>query len=604
MSGRGRLHGPPVEKVTAQSTRVPLKRTATPVTLAAASPPPEPCLKAIPVVLQLRRQQTISCWTRNLSPQDMVITAPTTLPLETPLAITFALGKSCSLSLTGEVTSCLSENGREPAVFAIRITFSSIEENEQFVLLSLLKELREPSPAPPKLAISLVTLDEELALNYQATPLGSCLVPTVNKRVRTITTRRVVITGIGSVAPNGIGRKAFWQGLADGTNCISRIASFDPTGHPSQIAAEIHEFDPHEFIQTKEVKRMGRSAHLAVVAAQHAIDDAKLRLTSELKSSCGAIIGTGTSGLEYAEYDFYALREGGVRRMRPYAAIAGFGGALSSEVSRALGLTGRSITISTGCTGSTDAIGEALQLIRYGATEILLAGGADAPITPGILGAFCQIGAVCASFNDNPGKASRPFNKDRDGFVLGEGAWMFVLEELNHALRRDATIYGELIGYAATCDAFHMSLPLPSGEFSANAMKLALDDAMTPPHEVDYIAAYGNATPVNDSYETMVIRNVFGPHASRLLVSSIKSMIGHPIGSCGAGQLAAALMAISTGIVPPTINYEVPDPQCDLDYVPNSARNADVRTALCNTLAFGSKNAALVVKRFDPRYDV
>src|SRR5574341_201154 len=187
--------------------------------------------------------------------------------------------------------------------------------------------------------------------------------------------------------------------------------------------------------------------------------------------------------------------------MRPYAAIAGFGGALSSEVSRALGLTGRSITISTGCTGSTDAIGEALQLIRYGATEILLAGGADAPITPGILGAFCQIGAVCTTFNETPHKASRPFNKDRDGFVLGEGAWMFVLEELNHALRRDATIYAEVIGYAATCDAFHMSRPLPSGEYTASAMKLAINDAMIQPYDIDYIAAYGNATPVNDSYE-------------------------------------------------------------------------------------------------------
>jgi 3-oxoacyl-[acyl-carrier-protein] synthase II len=534
----------------------------------------------------------------------MVIAAPATLRPDATLAVTFALGKSCSLSLIGKVTSCLPENGTEPPSFVTGITFRTIEENEQFVLLSLLKELREPSHTLPKLTISLVTLDEELSADSQATPLLSPVAPALHRRVRTVTTRRVVITGIGAVSPNGIGRKAFWQGLAGGENCISRIRSFDPAGHPSQIAAEIHAFDAQAFIQTKEVKRMGRSAHLAIAAARQAIEDAQLELTSELKAGIGTIIGTGTSGLEYAEHDFYAMRDGGVKRMRPYAAIAGFGGALSSEVSRALGLTGRSITISTGCTGSTDAIGEALQLIRYGATEILLAGGADAPITPAILGAFCQIGAVSMNFNDTPQKASRPFNKDRDGFVLGEGSWMFVLEELNHALRRDATIYGELIGYAAKCDAFHMSRPLPSGEYTAQAMKLALNDAMVEPHDIDYIAAYGNATPVNDSYETMVIKNVFGSSAPRLLVSSIKSMIGHPIGSCGAGQLAASLMAISTGIVPPTINYEVPDPECDLDYVPNSARVAEVRTALCNTLAFGSKNAALVVRRFDPQDDI
>lgn len=604
MSGSGALREQLVEKATAQDTGVPPVQPALPVTTATVSPPPEQHLSAIPVVLQLRRQQTISCQARNLSPRGMVIASSAALAPNASLAVTFALGGSCSLSLVGQATSCLPENGTQPAVFTIGITFCGIEENEQFILLSLLKDLREPSRALPKLAISLVTLDEELTLDSPATPHGSRLAPAVHKRVRTVTTRRVVITGIGAVAPNGIGREAFWRGLANGKNCISRITSFDPKGHPSQIAAEIHGFDPQAFIEAKEVKRMGRSAHLAVAAAQQAIDDAKLQLTPELKSSVGTIVGTGTSGLEYAEYDFYAIREGGVRRMRPYAAIAGFGGALSSEVSRALGLTGRSITISTGCTGSTDAIGEALQLIRYGATEILLAGGADAPITPGILGAFCQIGAVCTSFNETPHKASRPFNKDRDGFVLGEGAWMFVLEELNHALRRDATIYAEVIGYAATCDAFHMSRPLPSGEHTASAMKLAINDAMIQPYDIDYIAAYGNATPVNDSYETMVIKNVFGSYASRLLVSSIKSMIGHPIGSCGAGQLAAALMAISTGIVPPTINYEIPDPDCDLDYVPNTARVAEVRTALCNTLAFGSKNAVLVVRRFDPHDDM
>jgi 3-oxoacyl-[acyl-carrier-protein] synthase II len=234
-------------------------------------------------------------------------------------------------------------------------------------------------------------------------------------------------------------------------------------------------------------------------------------------------------------------------------------------------------------------------------SDIMITGGADACITPGILGAFCQIGATCTSFNSNPTKASRPFNKDRDGFVLSEGAWMFIFEELEHALRRGRTIYGEVAGYAATCDAYHMSRPLPSGQYSAEAMTQALEDAAIRAEEVDYINAYGNATRVNDSYETMVIHQVFGDHAKKLMVSSIKSMIGHSIGSCGAGGVAASLMALSEGIVPPTINYEVPDPECDLDYVPNQARIAQVKVAMCNTLAFGSKNAVLILKKYNPQ---
>lgn len=407
--------------------------------------------------------------------------------------------------------------------------------------------------------------------------------------------RTAVITGIGAVAPNGIGKDVFWEALKEGRNAVDRISFFDPFHHPSQVAGEVRDFDATAFLHKKELKRMGRSSHLAVAAAQLAVADARLTLRPSLKGRMGVIIGTGAGGTEYAEDDFYAMKVGGVCKMRPFAAIAAFGGALSSEVSRSLGLTGFSLTLSTGCTGSTDAMGIAMHAIRYGMVDVLLTGGADACVTPGILGAFCQMGATSSRFNDTPKKASRPFNKDRDGFVIGEGAWMFVFEELGHARRRNARIYAEISGYGATCDAYHMSRPEPSGRFTAAAIREALHDANLAPNEIEHISAYGNATPVNDSYETMVFKKVFEKYASRIPINSVKSMIGHPIGACGAAQVAAGLLPIVEGVIPPTINYEIPDPECDLDYVPNVARNRVARKVLINTLAFGAKNSALVV---------
>lgn len=413
--------------------------------------------------------------------------------------------------------------------------------------------------------------------------------------------RKVVITGIGVVAPNGIGREAFWQALREGKNCVDRISLFDPSGHPSQVAAEARSFRPEMFIPRKEIKRMSRSAQMAVAAAQLAISDARLKLTKGVTKRASVVLGTGVAGTEYAEDDFYAIKEGGVRKMRPFAGIAGFSGALSSEVSRASHLTGFSLTLSTGCTGGTDALGYALNAIRSGFVDLVIAGGADACVTPGILGAFCQMGAVSTHFNNEPRRASRPFNRDRDGFVIAEGAWLFILEAVEHAIRRKAKIYAELAGYGATCDAYHMSNPHPSGRYTAEAIRLALIDAHLSPKDIQYFNAYGNSTPINDSYETKVIKIVFGKHAYRLAVSSTKSMLGHPIGAAGACGLAASVMAISDGWIPPTINQENPDPACDLDYVPNLARPGNIYAAVCNTLAFGSKNSALVVKRFELR---
>jgi len=407
--------------------------------------------------------------------------------------------------------------------------------------------------------------------------------------------KRAVITGIGVVAPNGIGVKAYWQGLREGRNCVDLISCFDYSDFPSKMAAEIRDFDPKVFIDdAHQIKRMGRSAHLAVAGARLALEDAGISVLGET-DPVDVLIGSATSGLDYAEPEIRSLERGGVRRVRPYAGIAGFGGAISGEVARAVGANGTCITFSNGCTSGTDALGYALKQVRYGLSKVLLAGGSDACVTPAIVAAFCQMGAISRR---NDKKASRPFNKDRDGFVIAEGSWIFVVEELSHALSRKAKIYGELAGYGATCDAWHMSMPHPSGEFTSRAIEIALADAHLRPAEVDIFEAYGNATPVNDSYETAVIKKVFGEHAYKLAVPSVKSMLGHPIGAAGGQQLAAALLALNEGFLHPTINYEVPDPECDLDYIPNAGRLGKFNVAVCNSLAFGGKNASIVVKAY------
>ncbi|OGW79691.1 MAG: hypothetical protein A2Z83_00450 [Omnitrophica bacterium GWA2_52_8] len=408
--------------------------------------------------------------------------------------------------------------------------------------------------------------------------------------------RRVVITGIGAVAPSGIGKEAYWQGLRTGKNCVDKITFFDVSLFPSKMAAEIHDLNPSDFIsQHSEVKRMGRSSHLGVAAARLAIEDSKLN--DKLISPASVLIGSATAGIEYIVPEVRAMERGGIRKMRPYLGIAGFGGSISSEISRAIGGHAASHTISTGCTSSTDAMGYALRQIQFGFSDVIVAGGADACVNEGILGAFCQMGAVSTRSYDFH-KASRPFNKDRDGFVIAEGSWIFIFEELEHALKREAKIYGEIIGYGTTCDAWHMAKPCPSGEYTARAIEMALEDGSILPEQVDVFEAYGNATPINDSYETAIVKNFFGQHAYKIAMPSVKSMLGHPIGAAGAQQMAAALYALTEGIIHPTINYEVPDPECDLNYIPNKAQSGMFEIAVCNSLAFGSKNSAIIVEKW------
>ncbi len=408
--------------------------------------------------------------------------------------------------------------------------------------------------------------------------------------------RRVVITGLGVVAPNGVGKQAFWDALKQGRSGVRRITRFDPSPFPAQFAGEA-DFDPAKFISPKQFKRMDRTSHLAISAAKMAVEDAKLKIKNEDPDRIGVMIGTAMAGHGMILEQHDVFREKGPMRIGAFTAIASFPDAPSSQISIELGINGPSFSIATACSSASDAIGYAFNAIRNKQLDIIIMGGADAPVFPPILGAFCVLWAL-SKRNDAPSEASRPFDKTRDGFVLGEGAGILMLEDLEHALKRSAHIYGEILGFGMTCDAYHMTKPEPTGKQAIRALKQALNDANVKPKDVQYVNAHGTSTPLNDKNETFVLKQVFGTHARNLTVSSIKSMIGHLIGAAGSVEIIGSLMALEQGIIPPTINYKTPDPDCDLDYVPNKARQANVNIILKNSFGFGGKNSALVVRKF------
>jgi 3-oxoacyl-[acyl-carrier-protein] synthase II len=412
--------------------------------------------------------------------------------------------------------------------------------------------------------------------------------------------RRVVITGMGCVTPIGIGRKSFWKALAQGDSGVRRIETFDVSSSPVKIAAEVRGFDWEAQLNPKDRKHVPRTVPLALAAAREAIQDSGISpegFSLEQRRAVGVVLGTGGGGLAFTERQYSYWFNGSATKASVYTIPASTHGGLSSELSMAFGLRGLSHIVSTGCTSSTDAIAYAAQHIALGRQDMMLSGGVDAPIAPGILAGFNLMTVLTNDWNDEPERASRPFSLNRSGIVLGEGAWIYVLEELDHARERGAKIYAEVTGYGATCDAYHRVRLEESGDEPARAMKLALEDAGRKPQEVDYVNLHGTSTVLNDRIETAALKIALNGQAVTTPMSATKSQIGHPQGASGAAGLGAALCAIQTGIIPPTINLDDPDPQCDLDYVANEARKADVRVALCNCIGFGSKNSALVVER-------
>jgi 3-oxoacyl-[acyl-carrier-protein] synthase II len=412
--------------------------------------------------------------------------------------------------------------------------------------------------------------------------------------------RRVVITGMGCVTPLGIGRENFWNGLISGRSGVRKIQAFDVSSSPIQIAAEVPDFDWQAQINPKDRKHVPRTVPLALAAAREALEDAGVYpndLSLEERRAIGVELGTGGGGLSFTEQQYEYWYIGPANKASVYTIPASTHGGLSSELSMAFGLRGLSHIVSTGCTSSTDALAYAAQHIALGRQEMMVSGGVDAPLAPGILAAFNLMTVLTSEWNDEPERASRPFSRNRSGIVLGEGAWIYVLEELNHALQRGARVYAEITGYGATCDAYHRVRLAEDGDEPARAMRLAVADAGREAKDIDYVNLHGTSTQLNDRIETSALKLALDGHARRIPMSATKSQIGHPQGASGAAGLGAALCAMHTNKIPPTINLDEPDPDCDLDYIPNEARDASVRIALCNCIGFGSKNSALVIEK-------
>lgn len=409
--------------------------------------------------------------------------------------------------------------------------------------------------------------------------------------------RRVVVTGLGLVTPLGIGVKETWEALLQGRSGVGKITLFDASSYPVQIAAEVKNFDPSQYIEPKEIKKMDRFIHFAIAATEMAMKDSGLKITPENAPRVGVIIGSGMGGLPMIEHYHKTLLEKGHRRISPFFIPMIIINLAAGQVSIRYGAKGPNSSPCTACATGSHSIGDAFKIIQRGDADAMIAGGTEAVITPMGIAGFTAMKAL-STRNDEPERASRPFDIDRDGFVMGEGAGILILEELGHALRRGAKVYAEIIGYGMSGDAYHITSPAPEGEGAARCMEAALRDAGIRPEDVQYINAHGTSTKYGDELETMAIKKVFGSHAYKLAVSSTKSMTGHLLGAAGGVEAVITVLSIYNNIVPPTINLEKPDPACDLDYVPNKARKVEVNCAISNSFGFGGTNACLIFKKF------
>ncbi len=410
--------------------------------------------------------------------------------------------------------------------------------------------------------------------------------------------RRVVVTGIGLVSSLGIGTAANWDALLAGTSGVTRITRFDVHAYAAQIAAEVKGFEPLQFIEKKEVKKMDLFIQYAIAAAQFAMDDSKLQITDALAPEVGAFIGSGIGGFITIEAEHSKLLEGGPRKISPFFIPSAIINLAAGQVSIRFGAKGPNLATCTACSASAHAVGESYEIIKRGDAIAMIAGGSEAAITPMSVGGFGQLRAL-STRNDDPARACRPFDRDRDGFIIGEGAGVIILEELEHALARGATIYAEMTGYGSSADAYHMTAPSEDGDGARRSMSMAVRKAGIQPSEVDYINAHGTSTPHNDRLETMAIKRAFGEHAGAMAISSTKSMTGHLLGGAGGLEAGITALAVYHQIAPPTINLDHPDEECDLDYVPHTSRPMPIRYALSNSFGFGGTNASLLFRKYE-----
>jgi 3-oxoacyl-[acyl-carrier-protein] synthase II len=411
-------------------------------------------------------------------------------------------------------------------------------------------------------------------------------------------TRRVVVTGIGLVSSLGIGTEANWASLCAGRSGIGRVTRFDVSGFAAQIAGEVKGFEPLDFVDKKDVKKIDTFIQYAIAASDFAVKDARLTITPDLAPRVGVFIASGIGGFGTIEREHKAYLEGGPRRISPFFIPSAIINLAAGQVSIRVGAKGPNSATCTACSASAHAIGDAFEIIKRGAADAMIAGGSEAAITPMGLGGFAAMRAL-STRNDQPEKASRPFDRDRDGFIIGEGAGVLVLEALEHAVRREAPIFGEIVGYGMSADAYHITAPSENGDGACRVMELALESAGVRPEDVQYVNAHGTSTPHNDRLETMAIKRCFGDHATRLAVSSTKSMHGHLLGAAGGLEAGISVLALHHQTLPPTINLDAPDEGCDLDYVPHTARKAALTHALSNSFGFGGTNAALLFRKYD-----
>jgi 3-oxoacyl-[acyl-carrier-protein] synthase II len=413
-----------------------------------------------------------------------------------------------------------------------------------------------------------------------------------------VSNRRVVVTGLGLVSALGIGTEQNWTALTKGTSGVRRITRFDVSAYAAQIAAEVDGFDPLDWIEKKDVKKMDLFIQYAIAASQFAMDDAGLAVTPENAADIGVYIGSGIGGFITIEREHEALLNGGPRRISPFFIPSAIINLAAGQVSIRFGAKGPNLATCTACSASAHAVGESFEIIRRGDANAMIAGGSEAAITPMSVGGFGRMQAL-STRNDAPERASRPFDKDRDGFIIGEGAGVLILEELEHARRRGARIYAEVVGYGASADAYHMTAPSEDGDGARRVMEMAIRKAGIDPGQVQYINAHGTSTPYNDKLETLAIKRCFGDHAHDLAISSTKSMTGHLLGGAGGLEAGITVLAVHHQVAPPTINLDEPDAECDLDYVPNVARQMPIEYALSNSFGFGGTNAALLFRRFN-----
>ncbi|WP_100403325.1 beta-ketoacyl-ACP synthase II [Bacillus sp. FJAT-42315] len=409
--------------------------------------------------------------------------------------------------------------------------------------------------------------------------------------------RRVVVTGLGIVSPVGSSLEEAWANVLSGVSGVKPLTRVNPDDYPAKVAAEINDFDPEQFMDKKEARKMDRFTQFAVAAAKMAVKDADLTIDETNAERIGVWVGSGIGGMETFENQFKTFLERGYRRVSPFFVPMMIPDMATGQVSIQLGAKGVNSCTVTACATGTNSIGDAFKVIQRGDADAMVTGGSEAPITQMSMAGFCANTAL--STNPDPKTASRPFDANRDGFVMGEGAGILVLEELEHALKRGAKIYAEIVGYGSTGDAHHITAPAPGGEGGARAMQIALNDGGISPEDVDYINAHGTSTPYNDKFETMAIKEVFGDHAKQLSISSTKSMTGHLLGAAGGVEAIFTALAIKNDMIPPTINYETPDVECDLDYTPNESRKKEVRVAISNSLGFGGHNATIALRKYN-----